>query len=394
MKKTFPDQLFELARPLWSTAPRQQLTMPRSYRETVDWFPQIGDIFPDFHANTNDGPIRFFDWAEDHWTFVFGHGPAYTPVATSEFISFAAAESDFADRNVKLLGLSMSSLEDHRAWCDDVAADFGLRVQFPYVLDHTGKLLRAFGMLQHRNTAFAPVNKSFILDPQMRVRMVFDYATSVGRSTDEILRVIDALQAIGQQDIATPADWEHGDGFLFTGADDGSDSRAIHGGRLERLTPYITVLHRDLPALSSSEGIGPAENLTQLAYVSIHDGIRLDEARKIVAVSGSNNLRDGITGALVLGDDFFMQMLEGDDEKIGATLMRILKDPRHRDIQIITSGPAKRRLFSNWNMHLIEASKVRDSILSRYFNKDTLESADITERSMNALYAALANEDI
>ena len=183
------------------------------HKKIANWIPQIGDGFPDFQAITTKGPIRFFDWSYGHWCFVFSHQAAFTPVCTSEMVALAAARQEFELRNVKLLGFTALRLEEQNNWHDDIRDKFGLTVDFPIVNDQHGALARTFGMIYANESISSPIRKSFVLDPHMRIRMIFEYPIYIGRSTEEVLRSIDALQAIDKHDIATLADWKPGNDY-------------------------------------------------------------------------------------------------------------------------------------------------------------------------------------
>ncbi len=220
----------------------EKLFLPLAYRRSVKWLPQIGDIFPDFHAEITDAEFRFFDWAEGHWTFLFSHPAAFTPVCTTELIALAAMQEDFDARNVKLLGFTGSSREKQAAWHADIEKKFGYHIGFPTIADENATLARAFGMIHEKESDAWPIRKSFILDPEMRIRLIFEYPIYVGRSTDEVLRSIDALQAVDRYGLAVPADWQPGEDLVYAENDDAvGDARAVDTSRNYR-TPYLSLV--------------------------------------------------------------------------------------------------------------------------------------------------------
>lgn len=220
----------------------ERVFIPGSYSKNVKWLPQIGDIFPDFEATTTDGPLRFFEWAEGHWSFLFSHPAAFTPVCTTEMIALAAARQDFDQRNVKLLGISASPVDVQLAWRSDIQEKFGFEIDFPTVDDQTGALARVFGMIHDKESSNWPIRKSIILDPQMKIRMIFDYPIYVGRSTDEVLRAIDSMQLIDEHDVATPADWQPGEEYLCSENHSSLEDEKTYGDRLKRLTSYLALI--------------------------------------------------------------------------------------------------------------------------------------------------------
>ena len=160
------------------------MKLPNTYRRKVRWLPEIGDIFPNFHLVSTHGPIEFWDWAEGNWTYLFSHPAARTPVCTTELGSIAANGKDFANLGVKALGLSGSSIEDQQLWHREVEELYGHDVWFPTGQDESGDLLDLFGACHAREAEGFPIRKSFILDPQMRIRMIFEYPIHIGRSAD------------------------------------------------------------------------------------------------------------------------------------------------------------------------------------------------------------------
>ena len=221
----------------------EKLFIPTGYRRYVKWLPQIGDIFPDFEANTTHGKIDFFDWAEGSWTFLFGHPAPFTPVCTTEMMALALAQEEFADRDVKLFGITCGDLNTQREWHIDIEDRFGCQINFPTAEDVSGCLSRAFSMIHEKESSTWPIRKSFIIDPEMRVRMIFEYPIFLGRSTDETLRCIDALAMVDQYGVATPADWQQDDEYLVT---DRTHPLLAQTAKLDQryqeLTPYLKVI--------------------------------------------------------------------------------------------------------------------------------------------------------
>lgn len=216
--------------------------MPAAYMRKKHWAPQIGDIFPDFVASTTQGQIRFFDWAEGSWCFLFSHPIAFSPVCTTEMIALANAIDEFQACNAKILGFTASSLAEQRAWHQDIESRFGYPIDFPTVEDVDGQFAEAFGMHHPKESTNWPIRKSFILDPQMRIRMIFEYPLYVGRSTDEVLRTIEALQAVDAHGIATPADWYPGEHYLCTEKTDPALTVAKGDAGIQSFTPYLSFI--------------------------------------------------------------------------------------------------------------------------------------------------------
>lgn len=213
----------------------EQIFRLNDFKENEKWVPQLGDYFPDFEASTTKGLLRFKEWSDGKWCFLFSHPAAFRPVCTTELVALAAAENEFSARNVKLLGFTASPLEEQQSWHKLISREFGFIIDFPIADDQYGILSRRFGMVHENQSSCWPIRKSIVIDPQRRVRLISEYPPYVGRSTDEVLRTLDALQAVDYHDIATPADWIPGEDYFFLekriSADDTDNLRC----RLRRL---------------------------------------------------------------------------------------------------------------------------------------------------------------
>ncbi len=167
----------------------------------------IGDIAPDFTADTSAGSITFHDWIGKEWVFFFSHPGDFTPVCTTEIGRTAQLADAFAKRHVKPLGLSTDTVEEHLKWIEDVDATQHATVTFPIVADPDGTVARLYDMIHEHESTTAAVRSVFIIDPQKTIRLTMTYPMNVGRNFAEILRVIDALQTDDAHNVATPADW-------------------------------------------------------------------------------------------------------------------------------------------------------------------------------------------
>jgi len=171
---------------------------------------KIGDVAPDFTIPTTTGEISLHDWSGDHWVFFFSHPADFTPVCTTEMGRTAQLADEFKKRNVKPLGLSTDSVEEHLRWIEDVNDTQSTTVEFPIVADAKHEISQLYEMIHPAESDTAAVRSVFIIDPNKKIRLTMTYPMSVGRNFDEILRVIDALQAGDANKIATPADWTPG----------------------------------------------------------------------------------------------------------------------------------------------------------------------------------------
>jgi alkyl hydroperoxide reductase subunit AhpC len=171
---------------------------------------QIGDIAPNFKAQTTEGPIEFHEWIGNSWCVFFSHPKDFTPVCTTELGAVARLKEEFNQRNVKVIALSVSSLKDHAAWIKDINETQQTIVNYPLISDENGYIAHLYGMIHPKTNDTFTVRTVFIIDPQKKIRLTLNYPASTGRNFKEILRTINSLQLTDQHHVATPADWEWG----------------------------------------------------------------------------------------------------------------------------------------------------------------------------------------
>jgi len=185
---------------------------------------RLGDIAPDFKADTTRGPISFHEWIGDSWAILFSHPADYTPVCTTELAEVARRQADFAKRNVKLIGLSVDDIQSHQGWIQDINEVGNVKFDIPIIADDARKVSTLYGMLDQKAndpTNVTPsglpltVRSVFIIDPKKKIRLIITYPASCGRSFDEILRVVDSLQLTDRQPVATPVNWTPGDDVII-----------------------------------------------------------------------------------------------------------------------------------------------------------------------------------
>ncbi|MEM5516256.1 peroxiredoxin [Henriciella sp. AS95] len=170
----------------------------------------IGSVAPDFEARSTQGPIRLSDY-RGRWLVFFSHPADFTPVCTSEFIAFQKKADRFAALNCDLLGLSVDSLYSHLAWVKDIEARFDVRISFPIIEDISMSIARAYGMIHDDSQSTASVRSVFFIDPEGLIRAVIHYPLAVGRSVEEVIRVLAALQTAEQDGVSTPEGWTPGE---------------------------------------------------------------------------------------------------------------------------------------------------------------------------------------
>lgn len=192
--------------------------------EKVTVMPRIGDPAPEFQAVTTQGPISFPADYKDSWVILFSHPADFTPVCTSEFMTFATMEDQFAKANCKLVGLSVDGLYSHIAWLRTIKEKIeykgmkDVEVKFPLIEDITMEVAKKYGMLMPGESSTKAVRAVFVIDPKGIIRAIIYYPLSLGRNFDELYRVVIALQAADAFGVATPADWRPGDDVIISPA--------------------------------------------------------------------------------------------------------------------------------------------------------------------------------
>lgn len=177
--------------------------------------PRINEVAPDFEAKTTHGMLKLSDiTSKGKWVVLFSHPADFTPVCTTEFIEFSKRHDEFAKRNTQLLGNSIDSVYSHIAWVRNIEQNFNVKVPFPVIADLDQKVARAFGMVHEAVSDTATVRAVFVIDPKNIIRAIIYYPMSLGRSVDEIVRIVDALQTADANACATPANWQPGDAVI------------------------------------------------------------------------------------------------------------------------------------------------------------------------------------
>ncbi|MBL6448679.1 peroxiredoxin [Fulvivirga sp. 29W222] len=179
---------------------------------------RLGDIAPDFTAETSEGKISFHDWLGDSWGLLFSHPADYTPVCTTELGTTAKLKDEFAKRNVKVLALSVDDVESHQGWIKDINETQNTTVNFPIIADPKREVSTLYDMIHPNADSNLTVRSVFIIDPDKKIKLIITYPASTGRNFDELLRVIDSLQLTADYSVATPANWKHGEDVVIAPA--------------------------------------------------------------------------------------------------------------------------------------------------------------------------------
>ena len=179
---------------------------------------RLGDVAPDFTAETTEGTIQFHAWLGSSWGVLFSHPADFTPVCTTELGAVAKLRGEFTKRNVKVMALSADPLESHNKWIGDINETQNANVNFPLIADPDRKVAELYDMIHPNASDSMTVRSVFVVGPDKKVKLTLTYPASTGRNFEEILRVIDSLQLTAGYSVATPADWKDGDDCIVVNA--------------------------------------------------------------------------------------------------------------------------------------------------------------------------------
>lgn len=178
---------------------------------------RLGDVAPDFTAETTQGKINFHEWLGNGWGILFSHPADFTPVCTTELGAMAKLDKEFQKRNCKVLAISADPIDSHTKWIGDINETQNTEVNYPLIADPEFKVANLYGMV-HPNVDKFTVRSVFVIGPDKKIKLMITYPASTGRNFDEILRVVDSLQLTANYSVATPANWKHGDDVIITPA--------------------------------------------------------------------------------------------------------------------------------------------------------------------------------
>jgi alkyl hydroperoxide reductase subunit AhpC len=211
----------------------------------------IGDIAPDFEADTTQGHIRFHEWLGTSWGVLFSHPKDFTPVCTTELGYMAKLEPDFKKRNVKVIGLSVDPLDKHKSWSKDIEETQGFAPNFPMIADPDLSISKAYGMLPAAAGATSEgrtaadnqtVRNVYVIGPDKKVKLLIAYPMTTGCNFDEVLRVIDSLQLTAKHRVATPVNWKQGDDVIIAGSVTDDEAKKIYPQGWKSPKPYIRIV--------------------------------------------------------------------------------------------------------------------------------------------------------
>ena len=212
---------------------------------------QLGDTAPDFTAETTEGTINFHEWIGDSWAVLFSHPKDFTPVCTTELGYMAKLKPEFDKRNVKIMGLSVDPVDDHKAWSKDIEETQGHAPNYPMVGDPELNAAKLYGMI-HPNVSGGAKGRTamdnmtvrtvFIIGPDKKIKLMITYPMSTGRNFDEVLRVIDSLQLTAKHSVATPVNWKNGEDCIIVPAVSDEDAKVKFPGGWKTVKPYLRLV--------------------------------------------------------------------------------------------------------------------------------------------------------
>ena len=200
---------------------------------------RLGDIAPDFQAESTLGHISFHNWIGDSWALFFSHPADFTPVCTTELGKTALLNGEFTKRGVKAIAISVDSLESHNKWVPDIEEVNSVKMNFPIIADPEKKVALLYEMIHPNASEKATVRSVFIIGPDKKIKLTLTYPASTGRNFTEILRVIDSLQLTANYQVATPADWVNGEDVIITPAVSDADAVAKFPKGFTSVKPYL-----------------------------------------------------------------------------------------------------------------------------------------------------------
>ena len=200
---------------------------------------RLGDVAPNFKAQTTAGEIDFYEYLGDGWGILFSHPADYTPVCTTELGKTALLQEEFAKRNVKVLAVSVDPLDKHEGWVKDINETQKATVNFPLIADEDRKVSTLYDMIHPNASATATVRSLFVIGPDKLIKLMITYPASTGRNFVEVLRVIDSLQLTANHSVATPADWKHGEDVIVVPAVSTEDAIKKFPKGVRVVKPYL-----------------------------------------------------------------------------------------------------------------------------------------------------------
>lgn len=200
---------------------------------------KLGEIAPDFTAQTTEGEIKFHEWLGDSWGILFSHPADFTPVCTTELGEVARLKGEFDKRNTKVIAVSVDSLESHNRWVPDINETQNTTVNYPIIADEDRKVAELYSMIHQSANDKLTVRSVFIIGPDKKIKLTITYPASTGRNFKEIIRVLDSLQLTANYSVATPVNWENGQDCIVSPAIKTEDIPAKFPKGHKVIKPYL-----------------------------------------------------------------------------------------------------------------------------------------------------------
>jgi alkyl hydroperoxide reductase subunit AhpC len=212
---------------------------------------RLGDIAPDFEAETTEGKIRFHDWIGDSWAVLFSHPKDFTPICTTELGYMAKIKPEFDKRGVKIIGLSIDPIDNHAKWANDIKETQGFAPNYPMIGDTDFNVAKLYRMLP-ASTSGDPAKRTaadnqtvrnvFVVGPDKKIKLILIYPMTTGRNFDEVLRVIDSLQLTAKHKVATPVNWKRGEDVIIAGSVSDDEAKKTYPKGWKSPKPYIRIV--------------------------------------------------------------------------------------------------------------------------------------------------------
>lgn len=203
---------------------------------------QLGDTVPNFTQDSTEGELDFYKFIEGSWAVLFSHPKDFTPVCTTELGYLSKLKPEFDKRHVKVIGLSVDPVEDHKKWANDIEETQGVGLNFPLLADADRKVANLYGMIHPNANNTLTVRSVFVIDDQKKLRLTITYPASTGRNFDELLRVIDSLQLTDKNKVATPVNWKQGEDVIIVPALSDEEAKKIFPNGWKPLKPYLRIV--------------------------------------------------------------------------------------------------------------------------------------------------------
>lgn len=200
---------------------------------------QLGDTVPNFQQNSTEGPIDLYEYAGDNWVILFSHPKDFTPVCTTELGAASKLKGEFDRRGIKILGLSVDSLDSHQGWLKDIEETQGVAVNFPLLADEDRKVSNLYEMIHPSEDNVFTVRSVFVIDPSKKLRLTITYPAPTGRNFNELLRAVDSLQMTDRSKVATPVNWNRGEDVIILPSVSDEDATRMFPEGFRTQKPYL-----------------------------------------------------------------------------------------------------------------------------------------------------------